>query len=329
MPTPAEPRHTLPTGEKTGPNLTRLGLLALVEIVAAFVLAQGLIAVGKALRDDSPVDAATSPHSDHDMSGHGHHGHHGASMDMSIQAAGDTASPSAGTWALLTMTCVVAASLWLTRKRLAAARSQTTADAALFAGAVLSVVVMLLPPIRAAAEVSHLAMMTQLMVLILIAPALASGLMRRSIPVSDSVSRLLSIPLAIGYVVVMYLWHLPTITVTGTTAIVLGAAALVVGLGLWTTILADERPHMQKLRRVTVYVAGIPAGLLGLALIISTEPIMAGHVHGAGGLGPIADQRAGGAVMMLIEAIFLIPILLQNNQNQASVDLRPASNHKR
>ncbi|NIL91479.1 hypothetical protein RhoFasSB10_03824 [Rhodococcus fascians] len=90
------------------------------------------------------------------------------------------------------------------------------------------------------------------------------------------------------------------------------------------SILSDERPDIEKTRRLTIYVAGIPAGLLGLALIIATEPIMAGHMHGTSGLGAIVDQRAGGVVMMLVEAVFLIPVLLSENTTRISASDRVA-----
>ncbi|MBM7413291.1 MULTISPECIES: cytochrome c oxidase assembly protein [Nocardiaceae] len=228
------------------------------------------------------------------------------------------------TWALLATACVAGAALWMSRRRLTTRFSQVSVDAALVVAAVSAVVVALLPSVRSAADMSHLAMMTQVMILVMIAPALASGFLRQRIRLSTRVVRVAAVPVALGYVIVMYLWHLPIVTVTGTSAGVLSTAALLVGLCLWCSILSDERPEIEKTRRLTVYVAGIPAGILGLALIIATEPIMAGHVHGTSGLGAIADQRAGGVVMMLVEAVFLIPILLPHNERRGTVSARVA-----
>ncbi|WP_179274232.1 hypothetical protein [Rhodococcus sp. 06-221-2] len=51
---------------------------------------------------------------------------------------------------------------------------------------------------------------------------------------------------------------------------------------------------------------------------------MAGHMHGTSGLGAIVDQRAGGVVMMLVEAVFLIPVLLSENTTRISASDRVA-----
>ncbi|WP_167329528.1 hypothetical protein [Rhodococcoides fascians] len=180
--------------------------------------------------------------SDGGMSGH----HHPSRSSMDVAAHTSSAGPAAGTWALLAIACVAGAALWMARKRLSTRFSQVSVDAALVVAAVSAVVVALLPSVRSAAEISHLAMMTQLMILVMIAPALASGFLRRWIKLSTRVVRLAAVPAALGYVFVMYLWHLPIVTVAGTSAAVLSAAALLVGLCLGARFCPTNAPISRK-----------------------------------------------------------------------------------
>ncbi|MBL7255964.1 cytochrome c oxidase assembly protein [Paractinoplanes lichenicola] len=103
---------------------------------------------------------------------------------------------------------------------------------------------------------------------------------------------------------------------SGFTGTVLSVLTFLVGFILWTAVLSDSRPAVARLRRAAVYTASIPGGLIGLALLISSQPLVAGHAHAGTLLGPIADQRAGGLVMMVVEAIFLIPVLLHSARSR-------------
>ncbi|NIL87605.1 hypothetical protein CH281_18550 [Rhodococcus sp. 06-221-2] len=297
--------------ERPGPSkgkLVRLALLAVLELCAAWLLAKGLIWLGKLYADNHFQQSVTlNQVTVVPNAGRVAHSHHTTSPSLITDTAMNQ-QPSVVGWVFLAVGCIAGIVVWMFVQR----GRTTTRDGSLSLGCGLGVVVIaMLPAVRAATEASHAAMMIQLMMLMVIAPALIASVIRpRSNSRAIAQTRMVAIPSALGYAAVMVWWHLPLQSASGDTAW-LAVAALLLGLIFWAGILSDDRPEDQRLQRISIYVAGLPAGLIGLALILSTEPILGVHDHSNSVLGSVTDQRLGGVLMMLVEGIFLIPLLLR------------------
>jgi cytochrome c oxidase assembly factor CtaG len=172
-----------------------------------------------------------------------------------------------------------------------------------------------LPVVRTAADESHVAFMAQLMLVLLAAPVLIV-VARSSMPnvsvVPATVVRVGAPLAAVGYVGVLYLWHLPRLhesamTGTGGQPIELVSLALV-GLVLWGLVLGDRRAELAGTRLAAVLVAAVPSGLLGLALILSPRPLLVGAMNLPWGISPLGDQRLSGIVMMIADLAFVVPL---------------------
>ncbi|WP_067650563.1 cytochrome c oxidase assembly protein [Nocardia harenae] len=285
MPAPTAPRPA--AQEPPRPRLLRLAGLAAVELLVAWLLAQGLIRLGRLLSARSAAEPEPL------QGAHGGHGQGGGT-------AGAHLSPVTGT-VTLAVACALAVTVWLTRRRGGGDEWRLLAVIAI-------VVVAFLPVAQAAAGASHLAMMIRLMLLLVIAPSLLASLVYRHRRAPAAVVRRLAIPAALGYALIMLLWHLPT-PATGPGSALFALLTFAAGVALWVGVLGDPDPVHATPQRVAVYLAGIPAGLIGLALILAGEPILPGHPHAGAGLSAVADQRAGGLLMMIVEAIFLLPVL--------------------
>ncbi|MFC9057184.1 hypothetical protein ACFTXB_03890 [Streptomyces sp. NPDC057074] len=157
---------------------------------------------------------------------------------------------------------------------------------------------------------SHIGMMPALMTATFAAPALFvrcllpnGGLPRAALPAVGLLSGAV-----LGAVTV--LWHLPAFHVRlmgGSTlsplVLLLGGIA---GAAFWLVVL-DPHEATSSWRRRTVLLYGVPSGLLGLAVLLAPAPI---HPElGAVWLGPMADQRVGGLLMMFADLLLLVPVL--------------------
>lgn len=157
-------------------------------------------------------------------------------------------------------------------------------------------VVALLPVVRTASAGSHLVLMAQTMVLMVIAPALLmSALARR-----DSVPGLG--PLAAGaYLVVLDVWHLPATHAAAMTNPgwdwIRIATTIAAGLLFWAAARTSLAP---------LIVVGAGSGLLGLALVAGPQPLFAMTGHSLG-LTVLADQRLAGLLMMALDLTVLLP----------------------
>lgn len=286
----------MPTEESTPPTLdtgklVRLAGLAALEVAAAWLLVQWVIAYGSTLYTDNTADNTAEPTV---PAIHAHGGH------AATASAGD--APTSGGWIFLSVALVAGIALWIARHRIE--------WAVVLCGGLTVAAVMLLPAVSRTAELSHTAMMARLMILIVVSPALIAEASRREFTPPKRTVVWISIPSAVAYGTAMVVWHLPS-TSADISAVTIQLATFAIGLLLWGGILLDTRPELQRLRTVTIYVAGAPAGIIGLALIISARPLGMAHPDTTDlWFGVLTDQRSGGLLMMAIEAVFIIPLLM-------------------
>ncbi|GHE41594.1 cytochrome c oxidase assembly protein [Streptomyces capitiformicae] len=147
-------------------------------------------------------------------------------------------------------------------------------------------------PLTRAAETSHLAAMAQLELLTTLAPVLlVRGWPERS--------RSSSLPTALAaaglWSAVVYLWHIPAVHHAdfAGAAVLMPLSYLCAGLLLWRC--AGERPAVLLAAQEAV-------ALLGLALLLAPSPL-----YGTA----LADQRAAGVLMMLVDSVVLAVLLLR------------------
>lgn len=170
-------------------------------------------------------------------------------------------------------------------------------------------------------ETSHLVLMLQLMLLGVGVPVLLA----RLFPARDRSYRprarrqLFAATLAAP--TVLWFWHLPAAhDHTGSAwQLVRGGTVLVTGVAFWRCVLgAGRRVAPPAARQIAVIVAGQANALLGLALLFTTDPLHGGG-DGLWGLSAVADQRAAGALMLVVEIGVMVPVLASlNAQRQAA-----------
>lgn len=175
--------------------------------------------------------------------------------------------------------------------------------------------VVFVPAVRTAAQESHVAFMVQLMLVLVAAPVLVvmAGSSIRRVPVLPAAVVRVGAPLAaVGYVGVLYLWHLPRLhesTMTGGGGQPIELVSLAVaGLLLWGLVLGDRRPDLAGTRLGAIVVAAIGSGLLGLVLIFSPRPLFVATMSLPWAISPLADQRLSGIVMMIADLAFVVPL---------------------
>lgn len=158
-------------------------------------------------------------------------------------------------------------------------------------------------------EGSHLGYMLQLELLMSLAPPL---LLIGLAPLAGRLSRLRSPPaLALGFwLLVIYLWHLPSLHMMGMMGSHSGliypaqlASYLIAGLLFWRPLIRGaEMAPLGKLGYLAAAQVGV--GLLAAILIFYPQVI---YAHGAitqpFGLSALADQKISGAVMMVVDML--------------------------
>lgn len=175
------------------------------------------------------------------------------------------------------------------------------------AGAVVMVV-----PISTSGASTHLVMMAQVMGMLVVGPALIVAAVRagRLSVQGHKYPRVLGASAAAGFVACLVAWHIPQVHgfVAGQPGLHSACLALmaVVGVHFWFAVTAPVHTRGDHTaRRTAVLIAAIPSGLIGLALLIATAPI----VPGVAVQGALTDQRLGGALMMLLDSLFLLPLM--------------------
>jgi hypothetical protein len=236
------------------------------------------------------------------------------------RATAGAASSTSDVVALLTVAAALALAVGLFRAGLdrPAGHSRFTPRSSAY-GSFLAYAVAVLPQVRGAAACSHLVLMAQTMLLIVAAPALLMSTLARTstAPVRPgsvrpgSSQRVLAPLAAVGYVAVLYLWHVPTVHETAMTRPGLDslriATSAIAGLLVWGLLLGHQRPAAARSRLVALIVIAIPSGVLGLGLIVATHPLF--QMSGALPLGmsPVTDQRLAGVLMMIVDVLVLVP----------------------
>jgi hypothetical protein len=188
--------------------------------------------------------------------------------------------------------------LGVTAAAVAALRLATSARIQAYV-AFAAYVIAVLPIVRTATAASHLVLMAQTMVLMLLAPVLlitAFAERRRGSHLG------LALLAAGGYLSVLYLWHVPgphdaAMSNLGWDWIRVATCAAI-GLLFWSA----ARTSLPSL-----LLAAGGSGLLGLALVIGPQPLFA-MAPALPGLTALADQRLAGLLMMIVDVVVLLPM---------------------
>lgn len=156
---------------------------------------------------------------------------------------------------------------------------------------------------------THTAMMLQFELLTVIGPLLLSvGLAPLTRP------RFGNAPLALGlstaatlaWSAMLVAWHLPSLDGSddwGTARVVLAAAC---GMALWLVVVRPLSPLgiSPRGRLARLLFAGEASGLVGLMMLLAPSPLFgaSGSMHES-----LLDQRTAGALMMLVDLVFIAP----------------------
>lgn len=164
---------------------------------------------------------------------------------------------------------------------------------------------------------SHLAVMAQLTALGILAPlGLARVLPAGASEVRPWARRQLLL-VTIAAPAVMWFWHLPAMhDELGSGRRLEPLPMLTVfltGLLFWRAVLGTgRRVAPPAARQLALVVAGQATALLGLALLLTTDPLHAGG-DGLWGLSAVADQRLAGVLMLVAELGVMVPLLASLN----------------
>jgi len=183
--------------------------------------------------------------------------------------------------------------------------------------------VALLPIVRSAADESHLVLMAQLMLLLVVAPAaLMVAFIGRAPAVSGAPAvfgawtgrggrfvKAAAVCVAALYLLVLFGWHLPSahraaMADPGVDWVRL-ATSVAAGLALWSFLLSGARVGA---RLAALLAVGAGSGLLGIAFLVSPRPLFQMAASAPLGLSPLTDQRLAGLVMMAIDLAVLLPV---------------------
>ncbi|GAA0616849.1 hypothetical protein GCM10009547_18700 [Sporichthya brevicatena] len=159
---------------------------------------------------------------------------------------------------------------------------------------------------------SHLVLMTQLVALGVLVPLVLALLLPASDPQPRPGARRQLFAAAVAAPTVMWLWHLPDVhgaVEEATGEIVRAISVLVTGYVFWRCVLGTgHRVAPPAARQIALVLAGQANALLGLALLLTTDP-MHGGTDGFGGLSVVADQRLAGLLMLVVDLGVMIPLL--------------------
>jgi cytochrome c oxidase assembly factor CtaG len=160
---------------------------------------------------------------------------------------------------------------------------------------------------------SHLALMAQLTSLGLVVPMLLARLRPAGEPALRVGARRQLFAATVAASAVMWFWHLPSVhepvDAHPSLAIVRALSVLVTGFAFWRCVLGTGRRSAPAAARLIAVVLWAQAGaLLGLALLLTTDPMPGAHV-GLRGLSAVNDQRAAGLLMLIVDLVVTVPLL--------------------
>lgn len=169
---------------------------------------------------------------------------------------------------------------------------------------------------------SHLALMAQLTLLGVLVPVLLARRFpaQQSGPAPWARRQLFAATLAAP--AVLWFWHLPAMhdeLGSGRHLHLLPAVTVfLTGYLFWRAALGTgRRVAPPAARQIALVAAGQASALLGLALLLTTDPLHGG-THGLWGLSALSDQRLAGALMLVVDLGVTVPLLAAlNTQRRA------------
>jgi cytochrome c oxidase assembly factor CtaG len=160
---------------------------------------------------------------------------------------------------------------------------------------------------------SHLALMAQLTSLGLVIPLLLTRLRPAGEPGARVGARRQLFAATIAASAAMWFWHLPSVheqvDAHASLPIVCALSVLVTGIAFWRCVLGTPRRSAAPgARLIALALWAQASALLGLALLLTTDPLPGAH-HGLWGLSTVNDQRAAGALMLAVDLVVTVPLL--------------------
>jgi cytochrome c oxidase assembly factor CtaG len=96
------------------------------------------------------------------------------------------------------------------------------------------------------------------------------------------------------------------------------ATVLMTGYLFWRCALGTgHRVAPPAARQIALVVAGQASALLGLALLLTTDPLHAGS-DGLWGLSAVNDQRLAGLLMLVVDLGVMVPLLAALNAQRSA-----------
>jgi hypothetical protein len=173
------------------------------------------------------------------------------------------------------------------------------------------------PTLNLAARTSHLVAMIQLEIVAVLVPillvhALSPMIRRRNVAEVNALRAAVLVTAVVGYPAAIVAAHLPlshdTIIASPASVAVFLAGVGLSATAVWTIALSPILPYTNTIRLATaVWTLEIPS-VVGFALVLAERP-MYPHLTGWGPLGPLADQRFAGALMMAVDLVVAIPVI--------------------
>ncbi len=204
---------------------------------------------------------------------------------------------------------IVAARVWRQRRVLAAI-------------AIAGLAVVVISTLLGVSAGSHVAAMAEMVLLTTVIPiALTVGTGRRmpgpdddlttSASTSARLRLILAVAAAAALVGSVFVWHLPVIhhAMNQQMVFVRNAGYLAVGMALWFLLTSGLRPGLPaKTCVLLLRLAYGGMGVVALAMIIGGQPLMPG-MESTLPWSSLADQRAGGLIMMLGDTLLVLPVI--------------------
>jgi putative membrane protein len=168
-----------------------------------------------------------------------------------------------------------------------------------------------------AGPTSHLALMAQLTLLGVLAPLLLAWQLPASSPGARPWARRQLMAATIAAPALMWFWHLPAMHDELGSGRRLEPLPMVTvfltGLLFWRGVLGTgRRVAPPAARQIALVVAGQATALLGLALLLTTDPLHGG-TDGLWGLSAVNDQRLAGLLMLVVDLGVTVPLLASLN----------------